>query len=150
MFNGQDFDFASPEEIRISKKTAIQETPHHDSFPVKTILVVEDDDALGAFFMEAIIQETPHHAVRVTDGYHALKVVNDLTPHLLLLDYILPQMNGIELYDHLCTKKEFKNIPAIMVSAHCPWQEARDRNMICIQKPVDLGAFLKTIEKLLT
>src|SRR5947209_7582948 len=130
-------------------ETVIHDTSDHILFPVKTILVVEDDEALGAFFMETVVEETPYHAFLATRGKQALKVVDEFTPHLLLLDYTLPDMNGLELYDQLCTRRELEHLPAIMVSAHCPWQEARDRNMICIQKPVELNALLKTIDKLL-
>ena len=44
-----------------------------DHTPVKTILVVEDDTAIGSFLVEAIKQEASHQALLATDGYQALK-----------------------------------------------------------------------------
>src|SRR2546423_12129119 len=69
-----------------------------DHTPVKTILVVEDDTAIGSFLVEAIKQEAPHQALLTTDGYQALKIVDDIKPDLFLIDYSLPYMNGLELY----------------------------------------------------
>ena len=68
---------------------------------VKTILVVEDDVGIGSFLTQAISQETPHQAMLVTDGFQALNAIRSIKPGLFILDYQLPRMNGIELYDKL-------------------------------------------------
>src|SRR5437762_12564179 len=65
----------------------------------KTILVVEDDVEIGSFLSIAIGQETPYQAVLVTDGHQALETVTHALVDLLLLDYTLPTMNGLELYN---------------------------------------------------
>ncbi|TMB82652.1 MAG: response regulator, partial [Chloroflexi bacterium] len=85
-----------------------------DHTPVKTILVVEDDTAIGSFLVEAIKQEAPHQALLATDGYQALKMVHDLKPNLFLIDYGLPRMNGLELYDQLHATKELEDVPALI------------------------------------
>src|SRR5260221_4387641 len=65
----------------------------------KTILVVEDNLAIASFLVAAIEQETPYRAIMATDSNAALELVGHFIPNLLLLDYRLPGMNGIELYD---------------------------------------------------
>ncbi len=52
----------------------------------KAILVVEDDADLGAFLVQAITQETPHHTLHVTDGIQALEVTDNLIPDLFIID----------------------------------------------------------------
>jgi len=118
--------------------------------PVTTILVVEDDRAIGSFLVEAIKQETPYQALLATDGYQALKMVHDLKPGLFLIDYSLPRMNGLELYDQLHTTKELEDVPAVVCSANCPWQEVEKRELTCVEKPIKLDELLQTIEKVLT
>ena len=49
------------------------------SISVKTILVVEDDTDIGSFLVQAISQETPHHAMLVTDGFQALKALSNIS-----------------------------------------------------------------------
>ena len=90
---------------------------------VKTILVVEDDADIGALIVQALTQETPHHPLLVADGKQALDITGKLIPDLFIIDYLLPHMNGIELYDILQSRKELAAIPTIIISAHLPRQE---------------------------
>src|SRR5947208_297748 len=116
---------------------------------VKTVLVVEDDTGIGNFLVQAISQETSHHALLVADGFQALKAVASIKPSLFILDYQLPRMNGIELYDKLHTTKGLEEIPAIVISARLPKHEIEKRRIIAMSKPLELDDFLNTIEKLL-
>jgi CheY-like chemotaxis protein len=84
------------------------------------------------------------------NGNRALQVVERIKPDLFLLDDRLPDMNGIELYDHLHASKELEAVPALIVSARFPQYEARKRNLLCLQKPIKLDELLQTIEKLIT
>jgi DNA-binding response OmpR family regulator len=126
-------------------------SPHEDSksTSVKTILVVEDDTDIGSFLVQAISQETHFQAMLVTDGFQALKAINNIKPSLLILDYQLPSMNGIELYDRIQESKEMEKIPAILISARLPKQDIAKRKIIGMAKPLELDDFLQTIEKLL-
>ncbi len=117
---------------------------------MKTILVVEDDADVGDFLVRAILLESPYQAKLVSDGFQALKTVRSLKPNLFLLDYQLPSMNGIELYDRLHAIKELADIPAIVFSANPPLQKVRDRKLVCLKKPVELDDLLHTIDELLT
>src|SRR5207253_10629218 len=67
----------------------------------KTILIIEDDTAIGSFLVEAIEQETAHQPLLATDCYQTLKIVDDIKPCLLLIDYCHPYLNGLELYYRL-------------------------------------------------
>jgi DNA-binding response OmpR family regulator len=118
----------------------------------KTILLVEDDPYISSFLIEAIDQETPYRAIVASDSTAALKLVRHFTPCLFILDYGLPGMNGIELYDHLHINPELAPIPAILITANrsVPQQQIRQRQLIAFMKPFELDAFLATIETLLT
>ena len=114
----------------------------------KTILVVEDDSSISSFLVEAIEQETPYRAIVASDDHAALELVRHFIPDLLLLDYRLPGMNGIELYDRL---KEVAPIPAILMTAsrQLPQQQLHQRQLIAFKKPFELDALLATIETVL-
>ena len=115
----------------------------------KMVLVVEDDVGIGNFLVQAILQETSHQAMLVTDGFQALKAVASIKPSLFILDYQLPRMNGIELYDKLHAMQGFESIPAIIVSARLPRQEIAKRKIMSMNKPLELDDFLNTIDRLL-
>ncbi len=117
----------------------------------KTILIVEDDDSIAGLIVETIHQETQHVALRATDAVHAQKVIDLFIPNLLILDYNLPGMNGIELYDSIHALHDFVHIPAFIVTAHqtvCA-EDAKKRCLPCLKKPFELEDFLNTIESLI-
>ncbi|MBV9231265.1 MAG: response regulator [Chloroflexi bacterium] len=116
---------------------------------VKTILIVEDDEAIGEFLTLSISQETPYRPLVVLDGFEALKVLRDLKPNLLLLDNRLPSMSGIELYDQLHATKELASIPTIITSASNIEHEIGDRNVSILPKPFELDDLLSMITKIL-
>lgn len=125
------------------------QSPVDGTIAVKSILVVEDDSDIGSFLVQAISQETPHQAMLVTDGFQALKAITNLKPDLFILDYWLPSMNGIELYDRLHTTKGLEDIPTIMISAQLPKRELEKRDIHSLHKPLELDEFLRLIERLL-
>lgn len=115
----------------------------------KTILVVEDDAAIGDFLLQALSQETTYQAVLVTDGIQALNIIKKVKPVLLIFNYHLLYMTGLELYDRLQAIKEVQGIPAILISATVPRQEAAKRGIVAIEKPFALDHILATVEKLI-
>lgn len=123
------------------------ETAERDS--LHTVMIVEDDVHIGAFLVEAITGETPYHALLVANGIEALETVKHLKPSLLILDYHLPGIDGLELYDRVHAMPEMRQIPAIMMSARLPQRELEQREIVGINKPFDLDDFLQQIKDLL-
>ena len=115
----------------------------------KTILIVEDDDAFGEFLCQAISQETPHQPLRVPDGFQALEVIKEITPDLIILDYYLPSMNGVELYDQLHATRGLEHLPAIMTSPGVLEHDIQDRHIVGMSKPVELSKLLDIIVELI-
>ncbi|WP_201369885.1 response regulator [Ktedonobacter robiniae] len=120
-----------------------------DHNSLQTILIVEDDVNIGEVLVQAISQETSYFAVFVQNGFEALKTVEGIKPSLFILDYHLPRMNGIELYDRLHAMPALVTIPAIMMSARLPQKELANRQILGMNKPIDLDEFLQAIEQLL-
>jgi DNA-binding response OmpR family regulator len=115
----------------------------------KTVLLVEDDLDIGEFLLQIIGEETSFHALLASDAFEALRLIHEITPDLFLLDYQLPRMNGIELYDQLHRTKGLEDIPALMISARLPKQDIEKRSIRGMNKPFELNELLETLETLL-
>src|SRR5947199_6954849 len=112
---------------------------------LKTILIIEDEAAIGDLLVEAILEETPHRAVLAADGPRAFHIIEHIKPSLFLLDFHLPQMNGIEVYDRLHATNGLEHIPAILMTAGVLQHDIRRRKIVGISKPVDLNKLLDLI-----
>jgi len=116
---------------------------------MKTILIAEDDAAIGELLVQVIAQETPHRAILVADSSRAFNIIEHIKPDLFLLDYHLPGMNGIELYDRLHATEGLAHIPAILLTAGVLEHNFRRRKLVGMSKPVELNKLLDLIEELL-
>jgi DNA-binding response OmpR family regulator len=115
----------------------------------KTILLVEDDSIISELLIQMITQETHYKVFSVSDGFEALDLVKNIKPQLLILDYWLPFIHGIELYDRLHHTEGLEEVPAIMLSVNAPIREITQRHMTYIKKPFDMPKLLDTIHRLI-
>lgn len=121
-----------------------------DRKSLHTILVVEDDEAICDFLQQAISSETPHAVLMANDAAQALQAVKTIIPSLLILDYHLPDTNGLELFDRLHAIKNFEAVPAMMISStRLNSKELQERQITFLRKPFELTKFLQVIDRLL-
>src|SRR5579875_3022885 len=110
-----------------------------------TILIVEDDEAVGHFLQQLIEEDTPYDTVLIEDGQTALEKAPQIHPCLMLLDYRLPDINGLEVYDQLQARGETQGMPTIMMSATLPVEELEKRDIYQLKKPMDIGSVIRMI-----
>ena len=116
----------------------------------KTILIVEDDELMGQFFIQTLRDEASYSIILATDAFRAMSIVRTIKPALFLLDYQLPQMNGLELYDQLHKAGGLQDVPTLFVSAVPPIKELEKRHIYYVEKPFELDQFLQKIKELLS
>ena len=63
------------------------------------VLVVEDNDILNRAY-RMILEKNEHDVQTATNGEEALEKIKDFTPHVILLDLLMPKMNGIDFLKH--------------------------------------------------
>ncbi len=81
-----------------------------------TILVAEDESALLTLLRYNLEREG-YRVVEAKDGEEAMLVAEEERPDLVLLDWMLPQLSGIEVCRRLRSKQETRNVPIIMLTA---------------------------------
>ena len=116
---------------------------------IKTVLVVEDNRALGKFMVELLEEELHSQVFLALNGKQALTVIDGVKPDLFVLDYQLPDVNGLLLYDCLHALEGLEDVPALVVSANPPIKEIERRCLSYLQKPFDLDELILLIQQLL-
>jgi two-component system phosphate regulon response regulator PhoB len=80
------------------------------------VLVVEDEDAL-ATLLQYNLDKEGYRVAHCADGEEALIVVDEKQPDLVILDWMLPTVSGIEVCRRLRQKADTRNLPIIMLTA---------------------------------
>ena len=128
------------------------ETVQKESLEIQNnqLMLVDDDD----FYRDTLatmLQESGMHVVGVGDGKTALARLHYNKPKLILLDYKMPEMNGIETLKQIKLNPDTKSIPVIMLTgvserelvAQCMRSGATD----FIVKPGDRNTIISKINK---
>jgi two-component system phosphate regulon response regulator PhoB len=81
-----------------------------------TILVVEDEDAIRGMLM-MVLEQAGLTPIQAADAEEAQKVLDDSTPDLILLDWMLPGISGVEWARRLKKEPIYRDIPIIVLTA---------------------------------
>jgi adenylate cyclase len=82
----------------------------------KKILIV-DDEPFNLDLLEQELAEYEYVIERAGDGVEALEKTRSFEPDVILLDYMMPRMNGLEVVKHLRATPEHQGIPVILLTA---------------------------------
>ncbi|GCE22726.1 response regulator [Dictyobacter kobayashii] len=114
-----------------------------------TIVIVEDDSSIGLFLTLAFSEETPYRSILVPTAERALTLIETVKPDLFILDYQLPEMDGLQLCQELRMRPTFYDVPIILMSANLPNRDFKQLQVTSIAKPFDLDQLLDTVDQLL-
>ncbi|WP_041350863.1 phosphate regulon transcriptional regulator PhoB [Nitrosococcus watsonii] len=81
-----------------------------------TILIVDDEAAIREMLGFALTQEGYHYQV-AADGEQAWQQINEFRPDLILLDWMLPGISGVDLARRLKREPSTRELPVIMLTA---------------------------------
>lgn len=81
-----------------------------------TILLAEDDIILAELYTERLKQEG-YKVVHCADGEDALNQIMTIKPNLVILDIMMPKMNGLDVLKAVKENPSTQNIPIIIVTA---------------------------------
>jgi two-component system phosphate regulon response regulator PhoB len=80
------------------------------------VLVVEDEDALSTL-LQYNLEKEGYDVTVAGDGEEALILVDERQPDLVVLDWMLPKVSGIEVCRRLRSRPETRNVPIIILTA---------------------------------
>jgi DNA-binding response OmpR family regulator len=117
----------------------------------RVVVIGEDDEPIARLLHDAINDEPGYQAVIVPDGAVVLETVRQVHADLLILDVMMPGLNGIEVFDRVRADKDVRDMPVLFVTAATVnfERQFRDRRISdVIAKPFDLNDLLARVRKL--
>lgn len=102
-------------EMDANPSAATGSTTRHTTMK-PTVLVVEDEEALS-MLLQYNLEKEGYNVVATADGEEAAMLVREIEPDLILLDWMLPSLSGIELCRRLRSRSETRNLPIVMITA---------------------------------
>src|SRR5918994_3059876 len=83
---------------------------------MKTVLVVDDEPVLRGIMRE-ILNEEGYAVIEAADGHVMLEIMTRERPDLVLMDVMMPGVDGREAYRQLRSRPENRDVPVVMMSA---------------------------------
>ncbi len=115
----------------------------------RVILIVEDDRDVRESIVE-VLQDSSYHVLDASNGKEALeRLRGGERPCLILLDAMMPVMNGWEFRAEQQQDQELSAIPVVVLSAHASAEETARTMGVAgyLKKPVRLERLLATVKR---
>jgi len=114
-------------------------------------ILVVDDDRTARMVLEYALMADGFEVYTAEDGLAGLEIAREKVPDIILLDWMMPKMNGLEMLSRLRTDEVAKHIPVFMLSSRFQEREiveAFDKGIDAyITKPFNIVKLGKTIRR---
>ena len=119
---------------------------------MKTVLIA-DDDINMVQILSHILSELHLNIVTENNGKAALETAIEIRPDLLILDFIMPIMDGLSVLKELYSAEIGFKSPSILLTAHDPLQYQHQAeamgNVRFVEKPFEIAPLLSLVSELL-
>lgn len=116
---------------------------------MKKILIIEDNVSI-LNILKMALEESSYEVVTAENGYDALELLADMKqlPSLILLDLVMPMMNGFEFRKAQLADNRLNKIPVILLTANNNYQDHKEKLQAYefLNKPVDIKDLLYIME----
>ena len=115
------------------------------------MVIGEDDEPIAVLLRDAVNDEPGYQSIVVHDGAMLLDAVRQVHADLLILDIMMPGLNGFEIYDKVREDPDIRNMPVLFVSAAAAqFEDELTKRSITdvIAKPFDLNDLLGRVRAL--
>jgi len=113
----------------------------------KDILIVEDDQEVSNLLLDVL--ETQGHTARTAgNGLEALNRIKERRPQLILLDMMMPFMDGLQFIERLRANEEWTNIPVVVMTAVYDMSslERKTGAKAILTKPFDIELIVDAVD----
>jgi len=117
----------------------------------KVVVIGEDDEPIATLLRDSVNDEDGYQAVVVSDGALVIETVRQVHADLLILDIMMPGLNGFEVFDRVRADTDIGDMPVLFVSAATNQYDgdfAKRGIKEVISKPFDLNDLLERVRVL--
>ncbi len=111
----------------------------------KTKVMMVDDNAPYLRMLSANLKSGGFEVLTLNDPLGARKAAREFAPDVMLLDVVMPQQDGGDLYNTLRADPAFKRLPILFVTAAVT-EVTRSNGMVFVPKPVKMEVLLKEMQ----
>jgi CheY-like chemotaxis protein len=110
-------------------------------------VIIVDDDVDVCRMLEHFLIGHGYEVVTAPNGADALQAMRERKPCLVLLDVLMPVMDGWEFRRHQLASADLANIPVLcMTAAYDPRHVSLELKARCLRKPIELDDVLREVE----
>ncbi|MBF0456356.1 MAG: response regulator [Nitrospirae bacterium] len=118
--------------------------------PGDTLILVVEDDQAQSDIMKLFLERQGYKVMQVANGHIALELMNSRTPDIIVLDLMMPKMNGFDFIEKMSENPGFKDIPVVIVSSIVGETKGNTLSANAfLRKPVRHKEMLAVVESLL-
>ncbi|MCE9645725.1 MAG: PAS domain S-box protein [Chloroflexi bacterium] len=133
------------------QKTAVAEKKKEVQLPASTRILIAEDNETNVMVVRDYLEHFGYEVFVAGNGREVLANVQNISPHLILMDVQMPDLNGFETTIHLRSLPEFASVPIIALTAFAMPGD-RERCLAAgmneyLSKPVNMRALLELIKK---
>ena len=108
------------------------------------ILIIDDDDDVRAA-LAISLQHAGYEVSLSMDGLDALEALRTDLPSAIVLDLMMPYMNGLEMLATLRAREEWARIPVVVITANRGYDEQDLHVQAVLRKPFELEELIAAI-----
>jgi two-component system phosphate regulon response regulator PhoB len=108
-------------------------------------LIVDDEADFRSVLGELLVDEG-YRIVEAANGDEAMTVLSSLTPDVILIDLLMPVVNGWSLFAMIEERQELRTVPIVFLSAVA--HMAPGGGSLVLKKPLDLPELMKLLDAL--
>jgi two-component system, OmpR family, alkaline phosphatase synthesis response regulator PhoP len=116
------------------------------------LLIIDDDDAFRTVLRESL-SKSGYEIKEAASGRQAQEVMKKFIPDLVLLDVMMPDIDGVSLCREIRGNPAMQDVPVLILSALGDSQTVNDALLFgatdYVVKPIDLGAIAAKVDKAL-
>jgi CheY-like chemotaxis protein len=128
---------------------SVSETLNMDGRQVQAsaVLIIEDDTDIREGLSQILVDEG-FHVLTAPNGLAGLEVLRQRVPALILLDLMMPVMNGWQFRQRQLSDPELARIPVVIISADSGGRREAENlgSEDFLQKPIELDVLLRLVE----
>jgi len=124
----------------------------NESIPNMTVLIV-DDSKMIRVTAKKILSKAGYDVLLANDGFDALSMIVEYHPDLIIMDIMMPEIDGYETCTLIKQHRKFKEIPVIMLSGN---QEKSESSQVesagfdmCLAKPFKADGLISAVDTVL-